>query len=62
MDAPVDRVARVDQACASFADAARMHAAYFTQLVADGLQRAEALDLTVGYLETLRSDIEDDGE
>lgn len=53
MDAQPDRVANIDQACASMSDAARMHSAYFKRLIADGLERAEALELTIGYMNAL---------
>lgn len=58
MSASEDPVARLDQACASMAEAARMHAAYFNQLVTSGLQRTEAVELTIGYIDALGHDYE----
>ena len=52
MDEP-DPIARTDQACAGFAEAAKMHAAYFKTLVAEGFQRSEAMELTLAYIESL---------
>lgn len=54
-----DHVAQMDQACASFRDAARMHAAYFKQLLTESVPEAAATELTVGYFTALMDNHEE---